>query len=73
MVYGRDEFWALQVKHSRRVRSADLRHLKRFRQDYPQARLRLAYGGGERLEVDGVLCVPADELLREIVPSRPLP
>lgn len=73
VVYGRDEFWALEVKHSPRVRPADLRHLKRFRQDYPEARPRLAYRGAERLEIDGILCVPADELLREIVPRRPLP
>ncbi|MYG04948.1 MAG: ATP-binding protein [Acidobacteriia bacterium] len=73
VIYGRDEFWALEVKHSRRVHPADLRHLKRFRNDYPQARPRLAYGGAERLEVDGILCLPAEELLHEIVPGRPLP
>ena len=73
VVYGKDEFWALEVKHSRRVRQGDLRHLKRFREDYPQARTRLAYGGDERLEIDGTLCLPAEELLREIVPGRSLP
>ena len=73
VVYGEDEFWALEVKHSRRVRHADLRRLKRFREDSPQARLRLAYGGDERLERDGVLCLPAEELLREIVPGHSLP
>ena len=73
VVYGKDEFWALAVKSSRRVRPADVRHLKRFREDYPQARLRLAYGGDERLEIDGILCLPAEVLLREIMPGRPLP
>lgn len=73
VVYGKDEFWALEVKSSRRVRPADVRHLKRFREDYPQARLRLAYGGDERLEIDGILCLPAEALLREIMPGRPLP
>ncbi len=73
VVYGKDEFWALEVKSSRRVRPADVRHLKRFREDYPQARLRLAYGGDERLEIDGILCLPAEVLLREIMPGRPLP
>ena len=73
VVYGKDEFWVLEVKHSRRVRQGDLRHLKRFREDYPQARARLAYGGDERLEIDGILCLPAEELLREIVPGRSLP
>ena len=73
VVYGEDEFWALEVKHSRRVRQTDLRHLIRFREDYPQARLRLAYRGDERLERDGVLCLPVEELLREIVPGHSLP
>ncbi len=73
VVYGRDEFWALEVKHSRRVRPSELRHLKHFREDYPQARTRLAYGGDERLEVNGILCLPAGELLQGIVPGLPLP
>ena len=73
VVYGKDELWALEIKRSRRVWPADLRHLKRFREDYPQARLRLAYGGDERLEIDGILCLPAVALLREILPGRPLP
>ncbi len=73
VVYGEDEFWALEVKHSRRARRSDLRPLKSFRDDYPQARLRLAYGGDERLEVDGILCLPVEELLRQIVPGQSLP
>ena len=73
VLYGQDEFWALEVKHSRRVRPLDLRHLKRFREDYPQALTRLAYGGDELLEVDGILCLPVGELLQRIVPGRPLP
>ena len=73
VVYGPDEFWALEVKHSRRVRPSELHHLKRFREDYPQARTRLAYGGEERLEVDGILCLPTGELLQGIIPGLPLP
>ena len=55
------------------ARSSELRHLKHFREDYPQARTRLAYGGDERLEVNGILCLPAGELLQGIVPGFPLP
>lgn len=73
MVYGPDEFWALGVKHARKVRSRDLRHLRTFKKDYPEARVRLAYGGEERLKSRGVVCLPFRELLAEIVPSRPLP
>lgn len=73
VVYGPTEFWALEVKHAGRVRSRDLRHLRTFQADYPEARVRLAYGGDERLKRGGVLCLPLRELLRKIVPSRPLP
>ena len=38
--------------------------MKRFVQDHPEARVRLACLGGERLLIDGVLCLPLDELLR---------
>ena len=73
VLYGNDAFWALAVKHSRQVHRSDLRHLKSFAQDYPQARLRLAYLGEQRLEIDGVLCLPVTELLRTLVPGKPLP
>lgn len=72
VVYGREGFWALEVKHAATVRAADLRGLKAFREDYPEAGLRLLYRGDERLEVDGILCVPCDSFLRHLVPGRPL-
>jgi predicted AAA+ superfamily ATPase len=73
VVYGRVGFWAIEVKHATAVRAADLRALKAFREDYPEAILRLLYRGRERLEIDGILCLPCDEFLRGIVPGRDLP
>ena len=73
VVYGRQGFWALEVKHSATIRPADLRGLKAFRDDYPEAALRLLYRGEEAREVDGILCLPCDRFLRELVPGRPLP
>lgn len=73
VLYGPDLFWALEVKHAARVRPADLRPLRRFAADYPEARVRLAYLGAERLRVDGVECLPAGELLRALAPGAPLP
>jgi predicted AAA+ superfamily ATPase len=73
VVYGRRGFWALEVKHSAAVRPADLRGLKAFRADYPEADLRLLYRGEEALEVDGIRCVPCDAFLRHLVPRQPLP
>lgn len=73
VLYGRRGFWALEVKHSATIRSADLRGLKAFRAEYPEATLRHLYRGDETLEVDGIRCVPCDSFLRRLVPGQPLP
>jgi hypothetical protein len=58
---------AIEAKYSARVRSEDLRHLKAFKADYPQATCNLVYAGHERLLIDDVLCLPAEEFLRGLV------
>ncbi len=73
VVYGRDGFWALEVKHTGTVRPADLRGLRAFRDDYPEAALRLLHRGEEALEVDGIPCLPCADFLRRLAPGRPLP
>jgi hypothetical protein len=61
------------VKHAATVRSADLRGLKAFREDYPEADLRLLYRGRETLEIDGIRCLPCEDFLRRLIPGRALP
>lgn len=73
VLYGPEGMWALEVKHSGRVRPADLRALRAFREDYPKTHCRLAYLGTERLMIDGILCLPVLELLRGLVPGERLP
>jgi predicted AAA+ superfamily ATPase len=73
VVYGRYGFWALEVKHSATIRPADLRGLKAFRDDYPEADLRLLYRGEEAREVDGIRCLPCHEFLLGLIPGRLLP
>ncbi len=73
VVWGATGFWALEVKHSTEIRPADLRGLKAFREDYPEAELRLLYRGGEALEVDGILCQPCEAFLSRLIPGKPLP
>ncbi len=73
IVYGPSVFSAIEVKHSAVVRRRDLRPLKSFREDYPEARLRLLYRGRERLEIDGILCIPVEEYLGQVVPGMALP
>ncbi len=73
VLYGEQTFHAIEVKHSATVRARDLRPLKAFREDYPEAELRLLYRGEEALEIDGIRCLPCANFLRAVVPGRPLP
>lgn len=73
IVYGEDAFLAIEVKRSRTVSSKDVRPLLAFREDYPQAKACLLYGGRERLKVNGVLCLSCEEFLRGLVPDAPAP
>lgn len=70
VVYGRDGFWAIEVKNGRRVLPADVRGLRFFRDDYPECRALLLYRGTERLVVEGVDCVPCETFLRALHPRR---
>jgi len=72
IVYGEDEFVAVEVKNTSTVRSQDLRALKRFRGDYPECKPFFVYRGDQRLLIDGILCVPGEEFLRSMRPDRGL-
>lgn len=69
VVYGAGGFWALEVKNTGTVRSQDVRSLRSFRRDYPEAEAILLYRGTERLRIDDVACVPVDEFLRGLRPG----
>ena len=72
VVYGEAGMTAIEVKNAGRVHGTDLRSLRGFRQDYPQAEILMLYRGEERLRMDGVWCVPVAEFLRQLRPDRPL-
>jgi predicted AAA+ superfamily ATPase len=69
VVYGADVFVAIEVKRSRQVHSTDLRALKAFGEDYPEAKLCLLYMGQEELKIGEVLCLPCDKFLRTLHPK----
>ncbi|MDE0220362.1 MAG: DUF4143 domain-containing protein, partial [Spirochaetaceae bacterium] len=73
VLYGAAGFWAIEVKNGRSLRPSDLRGIRAFHQDYPEAAALVLYRGGDTLERDGVRCLPVDRFLRELVPGRPLP
>jgi hypothetical protein len=62
--------YAIEVKSGAAVRAEDLRGLKSFGQDYPEARLALLYRGKERINKEGILCIPIEEFLCRISPER---
>ena len=73
VVYGESGLQAFEVKNARKVHSSDLRALRAFREDYPEAETAVLYRGSERLRIDGVWCLPVEEFLRAITPDRRLP
>ncbi len=73
VLYGGDGLFAIEVKSRERVRPEDLRGLRAFLSDYPEAKATLLYAGKERLKQDGVLCQPVDEFLRALHPKRGMP
>ena len=69
VVYGPDGFWAVEVKHSGRVRREDVRSLRALVQDYPGCKPLLLYRGSDRLLIDDVLCIPVTEFLLGFSPT----
>ena len=73
VLYGSSGFSAIEVKNSRSLRPGDLRGLKAFHQDYPEASPFLLYRGDETLERDGIRCMPVDRFLLNLRPGSVLP
>lgn len=63
ILYGKDMFWAVEVKNGKAVHPQDLRGLKAFGEDYPGAKRFLLYRGSERLVRDGISIVPCADFL----------
>lgn len=70
VVYGPDIFSAIEVKRATKVHGKDLRALRAFREDYPEASVCLLYMGKERLTIDGISCIPCEEFLKALHPDR---
>lgn len=66
ILYGKDMFWAIEVKNSSTVHPQDIRSLKTFGQDYPQAKKILVYRGKEKLKREGIFIEPCTEFLHEL-------
>lgn len=69
IVYTPTGIHAVEVKHTARIQSRDLRGLRSFREDYPESEAYLLYRGTERLSKEGILCLPCDEFLSSLRPG----
>ena len=64
VVYGSTVFTAIEVKSSNNISAEDLRPLKAFGQDYPEAKRILVYRGRETLEQSGISIKPCEDFLQ---------
>ena len=69
VVYGASGLFALEVKNSGSIRTEHLRGLRAFGEDFPEARRFFLYRGKDRLLIDGILCLPCEDFLRELRPN----
>lgn len=69
IVYGDLGFMAIEVQNAPIVRSNDLRPLRTFMEDYPEAKPLLLYRGNEELMIDGIRCLPVESFLRDLKPA----
>ncbi len=72
VLYGPDNFWAIEVKNSKIFHHKMVRSLLSFHEDYPQARLLLLYRGKEFSRYKEVLCLPCEAFLKALKPCRRL-
>jgi predicted AAA+ superfamily ATPase len=63
VVYGKDLFWAIEVKNAAYVQPRDLKALRTFGEDYPEAKRFLLYRGREKLLHDGITIQPCQDFL----------
>jgi predicted AAA+ superfamily ATPase len=72
VVYGENTFCAIEVKNASRVSPHDVRGLRTFQSDYPEADVALLYRGADRRRLGSVWCTPVQEFLRTLRPNEPI-
>ncbi|OGT53427.1 MAG: ATPase [Gammaproteobacteria bacterium RIFCSPHIGHO2_12_FULL_42_13] len=72
VVFGDMGLWAIEVKNSEHIHPHDLRSLKNFYEDYPEATLIFLYRGKQRLLKDNILCIPCNIFLKALSPNQPI-
>lgn len=66
VLYGRLGLHAFEIKRSKNIAPADLKGLKAFGNDYPEAKLYILYGGADRLYFGNIEAIPFKEALYKL-------
>ncbi len=72
ILYGKNHLYAIEVKYAKMVFSQDVKSLRAFCEDYPEAVSILLYQGTEILKMGQVRCVPVHLFLQQLVPGQDL-
>lgn len=72
VIYGFRGFWAIEVKRGSNIHSQDLKGLKAFKDEYPEASPFLLYQGEHRRSIEGIDCIPLSTFLMQIHPDKAL-
>ncbi|MFH1713195.1 MAG: DUF4143 domain-containing protein [Candidatus Jacksonbacteria bacterium] len=70
IIYGAENFMAIEIKNSNKIRVEDLRGLRLFKNEYPKSQTLLLYRGNERLKKGDIWCVPCAEFLANLKPGQ---
>lgn len=66
IAYGENGFHAFEIKRKSSVSSKDLKGLRAFSRDYPEAKLYLIYGGDHEEYHDNITVMPIENALRQM-------
>ena len=72
IVYGPRGFWAIEVKRSPHLGPDDIRGLKAFKEEYPEAQCFLLAPVKQKESYRGFPILPISEFLLNVVPENPL-
>ena len=68
VIYGESILKAIEVKNSNNIKPSDLKGLRAFKEDYPEAECLFLYRGTDKLMKNGIFCMPVNDFLLDLVP-----
>lgn len=69
IIYGEIGFYAIEVKSTHNLNTADFKGLQAFKTDYPESTCILLYTGRIKIMQQGILCVPLSDFLCDLRPN----